>query len=214
MAWILKCTIEAYRSELDRIKEFYFPSDNGEQVFQELTRRKGGVLSFSEVQVVLTSNIQEQLNAFYDFYIGRSFNTKKYREAVLEGRVRAQLRKNDLSGVYKKADVDAGVVAINMPFVKRGDGKEETTVIKPVGFDQKTSNKLVDHADLWYQRAHHLLEGGVEPGRLMLTMDYESIQSPKLVEYVKSISNKLGNLGIVTASANDEDAVVKFALSR
>ncbi|MBY4676812.1 DUF3037 domain-containing protein [Marinobacterium arenosum] len=210
---VYRAARESLDRELGRTKELLSQLSDvelGKQVFNELTREKGGLVRFSSFRAILTPKVSLKADQLFDHYVGRSFNNKEYREVTLERRVREQLKQFNLDKAYKKAKLGGGLIEVNLPFVKIRNGKP-LAAIKPIAFDQKTRTKMVEHADTWLSRAEHLLDGELPAEGLLLALDYESIGDKQVERYVTNVQRKLNEMGVTTIKGVVEKEIVAFA---
>lgn len=211
---VYKTVITTLENEFKRAKILVTKenSELGKAVFEELTRSKGGVVCFSDTRVLLTEDIVKETERLFDHFVGRSFNTRDYRERHLERSLRQTLKSINLDKVYKKATLDTGLMEIALPFVRQ-DESFTKGVIKPLAFDQSTTSNAVKHADQWLSQAEHLIEGGAVAKDLLFALDIESVKDQRLVGYLKLFRKKLNSIGVQTADVQDENSIVEFAIS-
>lgn len=211
---VYKNVIYGLRNEFARIQNLiaHEGKSTAQAVFEELTRAKGGVVRFSDVRAMLTEDIDAQLDMLFDHYVGRSFNTPVYREKVLERNVKDSLKRLSLDRVYKKARLNTGLCEITLPFVRQ-TANQTMGAIKPLAFDQKTTGKAVEHADLWLSRAEHLTYSSINADSLMFALDISHTEDDRLRAYLKKFQDKLEDIGIHTADASDSRSISEFAQS-
>ncbi|QSR35579.1 hypothetical protein CFI10_11325 [Marinobacterium iners] len=209
---VYKNVIYGLRNEFTRIQNLLAQESKhtAQAVFTELTRTKGGVVQFSDMRAVLTGDVTCQLDMLFDHYVNRSFNTPVYREKVLERNVKESLKRLSLDRVYKKAGLSAGLYEITLPFVRQ-TGNQTKGAIKPLAFDQKTTGKAVEHADLWLSRAEHLISNSIDAGSLMFALDISHTEDERLRDYLKMFQDKLEDIGIHTADTSDSRSIAEFA---
>lgn len=187
--------------------------DIGKQVFADFTRRQSGLLHFSNMRVILAENPAKTTERLYCHYVGRSFNTREYRETVIQRNLKETFRRFELERYYREEKIQAGLAKFKMPFVHRDERKAVRAAIKPLAFDQQALNSQVEHADLWYARAQHMLEADIEPGALLFAIDWDSVTDPKMTDYLRNFERRIRDTGMNTAPVADEDALVEFARS-
>ena len=211
---VYKTVMTTLESELDRAKALLGKesSEIGKAIFTELTRPKGGVVCFSDTRVLLTEDIALEADRLFAHFIGRSFNTRDYREKHLEKALRKTLKSINLDKVYKKATLDAGLIEITLPFVRK-DNCLTKGAIKPLAFDQSTTSNAVKHADQWLSQAEHLIEGGTDAKDLLFALDMQSATDKRLQSYLERFRKKLDLIGVQTAEVQDENRIVEFAIS-
>jgi hypothetical protein len=184
--------------------------DMGKLIFQEFTREKGGLVQFSGIRAILTTDLEQEVQTLYDHYVGRSFNTREYREHVLERKLRTWLRQIDLDRTYKKAKLSAGLIDVNLPFVNKQNSNVKAT-IKPIAFDQKTRTAMVEHADSWVAKVKHLVGSTLEPANILVPVDFDSIIDEDVREYVDHFQSQLKDMGVRTGDVKDQKAIADFA---
>lgn len=211
-ASVYKEVISTLGKEFDRIQKLMAIDEaaRAKDIFNELSRSKGGVIHFSNARVLMADGLKEAVDDLYSHFIGRSFNTKKYRETILVHNLRNTLKQVNLDHVYKDAKVNAGIIHVHLPFVHQEDGVLKGG-IKPIAFDQSTVERSVKHADSWLSQAEHLIDADVDAKDLLFTLDFESVSDKGLEKYLRKFQSKLSDLGIETANAHDKSSIIKFA---
>ncbi|MBB1485139.1 DUF3037 domain-containing protein [Oceanospirillum sediminis] len=211
---VYKTIINTLSNEFKRTQKLLERKDSeyGKTVFAELTRIKGGVINFSDTRVLLTEDINKEVKRLFDYFVGRSFNTRDYRETQLEQRLRQTLKEMNLDKKYKKESLQTELVQVNMPFVHLDQGNTKGA-IKLLAFDQSTTNLAVKHADLWFNQAEHLINSGTKPDDLLFTLDIASADNEPLINYLKKFRDRLENIGICTTESEDEQSIIDFALA-
>jgi len=209
---VYKTVIKTLEAEFERAKKLVEKNNSelGKAIFAELSRPKGGVVLFSDTRVLLTENIAQETERLFNHFVGRSFNTRDYREKYLEKNLRQTLKRINLDRVYKKATLKTDLMEITLPFV-RADGISEKRAIKPLAFDQSTIGNAVKHADLWLSQAEHIIEADVSAEDLLFMLDLESVADKGLERYLRKFQGKLSHLGIETTNAKDENSIIEFA---
>lgn len=203
------------REELDRLTQD-LPRIRGQdlskQIFADFVRRQTGFVHFSEMRVILAEDPEATTEKLYQYYVGRSFNTREYRETELQREFKAIFKQFELERYYREANIDAGLVQVPMPFVHfEADGTTPKAAIKPLAFDQKHLNKQVEHADIWYSRALHMLDANIKAETILYAIDWQSVKEPKMRAYLKQYEKKVRKLGIFTIAANDRQDLITFA---
>ncbi|OPX56223.1 Protein of unknown function [Oceanospirillum multiglobuliferum] len=209
---VYKEIISTLGKEFDRTQKLMAieGGTRAKDIFNELSRSKGGVVHFSDTRVLMASSLKQTTDELYNHFVGRSFNTKKYRETILVQNLRNTLKQVNLDHVYKEAKINAGLINISLPFVHQKCGVLKGG-IKPIAFDQSTVERSVKHADSWLSQAEHLVDADIDAKDLLFTLDFESVNDRGLERYIRKFQDKLSELGIETANAKDECSIIKFA---
>lgn len=208
---MLKAELARLKHELPRVRG----KNIGKQIFTDFTRRQSGLLHFSDIRVIRAENPAETATQLYEHYVGRSFNTREYRETVLQRNLKETFKRFKLERYYREEKIQAGLAEFKMPFVHRDENHLKVkAAIKPLAFDQQALNSQVEHVDRWYARARHMIEAGIQPEAVMFAIDWDSVTDPKIRDYVKRFEWRVRKKGINTDSATNESALVEFARIR
>ncbi len=128
-------------------------------LLQEITRKKEGVVRFSEVRMVLAKDAEAELDRLYRYYVDREFATPQYIEQVMEKEVRSSLKTLGLSERYTEARLQDGVYQARFPFVELQDGAA-LYVIKPISLSQERPESIIEHGNKWSYAVHRLTKAG------------------------------------------------------
>jgi len=203
------------KEELERLAgelPAFAGKEMSKQIFTDFTRRPSGLVHFSHMRVIRAEDPAVTAKKLFDHYVGRNFNTREYRETVLQRKLKATFKRFKLERYYREDKIQAGIAEFKMPFVHRDErNKDIRGAIKPLAFDQQTLNSQVEHADLWLARARHMLDSDFQPETLLFTIDWDSVGNPKMTDYLNQFESQLRKSGIKTLAAEDESAVVDFA---
>lgn len=215
-AELYKSVIQRLKNELNALKDILEENPNskmGMALFAETMRNKGSVIHFSDVRIVLTENLEEKANTLYGYYVGRSFNTKKYREQVMVSNVKKSLKQFSLDKFYKQVKLNDGLTDVTLPLVNIDE--RVISAIKPIAFDQAIPAKIVEHADLWQMRLDRLAQSGtIKADDLLIALEMPVIRDKKILNYITQFEKKLTKIGVNTVDYNDTTKIVEFARSR
>ncbi len=134
---VLKLT-RAKEPEQDRFA-FGQTSSRSSYFFRCDSRKREGIVTFSESRVILADRPLQKLEELFGFYVERNFVTPKYRETVLEDRMRSWFRGMELDTRLLQRQFDDGLYKASFPFVEQDDGAP-LKIIKPSFFIRTDSN--------------------------------------------------------------------------
>ncbi|WP_454268571.1 DUF3037 domain-containing protein [Roseovarius sp. MBR-51] len=135
-------------------------------LLHELTRKKEGVIRFSEVRMVLAKDASSELERLYRYYVDRDFATPQYVEQIMEKEVRGSLKFLGLSDRYAEMRLRDGVYQARFPFVEmQGDAAHD--VIKPISLKQERPESIIEHGNKWSYAVRRLRQSGVIRGSVL-----------------------------------------------
>lgn len=176
----------------------------------EVTRPREGFLTFSETAALLTDDaLDVVLDGLFQQYVGRNFNTKEHREALLVKNLRNRLNKIS-KYKYIKSKVSADYMSFELPLVATDN--VTTKAIKPLSFLQETPLKLIDHGGFWISRVKHLLNSNtIEPNNFLFAVEKPSFNDRNLEAAFGSLTDEMGSLGVNVCDVNDMMCIEQFA---
>lgn len=211
---IYKSVIESLKKEFERVKVLIERDDLEQslsiQIFKEATRNKSGLLSMSDLRVLVTEDTESKVKSLYSHFIERDFHREPSREVKMIRRLKQTLKAYSLEGVFKEKTLSDGFHEANFPLVRAVDA-ETLGAIRPMAFDQKSKSKVVDSADLWEARLRNLTKSNVvEPERVFVPVELPMINDLNASKYVESFIKRLKGLGIEAALQDDAESMSKF----
>ncbi|ULB09169.1 DUF3037 domain-containing protein [Cereibacter azotoformans] len=138
-------------------------------ILQEITRKKEGVIRFSEVRMVLAKDANAELERLYRYYVDREFATPQYIEQIMEKEVRASLKTLGVADRYTEARLQDGVYQARFPFVELQNGLAHG-VIKPISLSQERPESIIEHGNKWSYAVHRLKKVGKIRGSVLFPM--------------------------------------------
>lgn len=135
-------------------------------LLQEITRKKEGVVRFSEVRMVLAKDADAELERLYRYYVDREFATPQYIEQIMEKEVRSSLKTLGLSDQYAEARLKDGVYQARFPFVAQQNGAA-VCVIKPISLSQERPESIIEHGNKWSYAVQRLTRAGKIRGSVL-----------------------------------------------
>lgn len=209
---LLAGAIDIFDDELKRIQEFATGLSGKElvNIMNELTRQREGFMTFSETASLLTEQKLEDITfKLYERYVGRVFNTKEHREALLVRELKAHL---DRITKYKftKNTLDVGFMAFDLPLVASDD--IETKAIKPLTFYHENPLKMVDHGTRWISRARMLLNSDVvAPKNFMFVIEKPNYKDKNLDFAYMKLDEEMRDLGVEVHQSTELHNIKLFA---
>lgn len=204
--------IEMFHSELLRIQEFSKGMLGKELAtfMDEVTRQREGFLVFSKTAVLLTNHsIDSVLETLFSQYVGRNFNTKEHREALLIKNIKQQL---DKVSKYKftKTKLNADFVSFELPLV--ASDSVTTKAIKPLSFFQEKPLKLIDHGEFWISRIKHLLNSNtLNSNDFMFVIEHPKFKDRTLEKAFYLLFEEMQKLEVHISDANNIQSIRDFA---
>lgn len=209
---LLAGAIDIFDAELIRIKEIAKGLAGKDLVglMNELTRPREGFITFSETASLLTERkLDDVTNKLYERYVGRVFNTKEHREAILVKELKAHL---DRVTRYKftKDTLDVGFMAFDLPLV--ATDKREIKAIKPLTFYHKNPLQMVDHGTRWISRAKMLLTAEVlAPDNFMFVLEKPVYKDKNLDFAFMKLDEEMRELGVNVHQSCEIENIRQFA---
>ena len=204
--------IDMFHFELLRIQELASTMKGKElaSFMDEVTRQREGFLTFSDTSALLTDNmLNNVLDELFETYVGRSFNTKEHREALLVKSLKKQLDKVT-QYKFSKSKVHADYVSFELPLV--ASDKQTIKAIKPLSFYQNNPLKMIDHGEFWISRVKHLLNSKtISAENFLFAVDYPEYKDRNLAAAFRSLSEEMRLLGVNVYDANDLNSIGNFA---
>jgi hypothetical protein len=167
-AKLFKTGLQGFARELDRIRAGHRLMPLQKEVapdlaiaqmarFQEVIRRREGLLHFGEPGTLMAVTGEEALTELYGRFVERQFAQKReYQEVVMRNRLARLLRDWKLTEHYvvnqKIGDADFHVV---MPFVHYVD-TIPMRVIKPLDLNKADTSDIYHHGGAWVKNMERL----------------------------------------------------------
>ena len=135
-----------------------------EAMFAELTRPREVMFRFDAPRALLTARPATALEELFERHVAPDFDTKKDREAALEGEFRKLFVEYNLVERYKPEHVGDEQFNVRFPFVAHTNGN--VRIIKPLHLTHTEPTKAIDHGLQWAGRVarlkkHNLLQGQI-----------------------------------------------------
>nr|WP_282097985.1 DUF3037 domain-containing protein [Shewanella oncorhynchi] len=205
--------LHIFETELQRVTvdHAYLTGKSQLGVFQEVTRLREGVFRFGNMSAIFADDPAKKLDELYDYFVGRDFVTKEYREQVMVKTLRGGLRKNvsDMHFVQKELTGELNT-AIKMPLVATLD--TYLKVIKPLAFNHTKPMSLLEHGEKWIGRAKRLLNNDtVQPQHMLFTVEKPTKCKYDLEAAYLEIEREMLNLGVNVLPFADKQAIYQFA---
>ncbi|WP_375320653.1 DUF3037 domain-containing protein [Aliivibrio logei] len=204
--------IKMFEFELDRIQMFASGMRGKDLAgfMDEVTKPREGFLTYSETAALLTNeSLDVVLDTLFQQYVGRSFNTKEHREALLVKNLKKHLDKTS-KYKFKKSKLNADYLSFELPLVATDNLK--TKAIKPLSFYQETPLKLIDHGEFWISRVKHLLNTStVDAKDFLFAVDCPVFKDKNLDTAFMSLSDEMRSLGVNVFDVSDIEKIECFA---
>lgn len=205
--------LNIFQTELQRVTEEnrYLTGKILLNTFQEVTRLREGVFRFGNMSAILAEDPAKKLDELYDYFVGRDFVTKEYREQVMVRSLRGGLRKHvsDVHFVQKELSGELST-AITMPLVATIGNYLK--VIKPLAFNHVKPMSLLEHGEKWIGRAKRLLNNEtVQPQNMLFTVEKPTNCKNDLQAAYLEVEREMLNLGVNVLPFADKPSIYQFA---
>lgn len=204
--------IEMFNVELGRIQNFSTGMQGKELAafMDEVTRQREGFLTFSETAALLSdSTLEAVLDKLFLQYVGRNFNTKEHREALLVKSLKEQLNKVT-KYKFNRGKLNADYFSFELPLVATDNFT--TKAIKPLSFYQDKPLKLIDHGEFWISRVKHLLnKNALDSNNFLFAIDRPAYEDKDLESAFLSLENEMTSLGVNVIEVQDFVKIKNFA---
>lgn len=180
-----------------------------DDVMFEVTRKREGVMTFSETGAILGENADEVIDKLYKTYIGRDLPlTKEQREHKMVQELKTSLLKSPFK--YKERTLDAGFGNIKVPLVTNIGAN--LRAIKPMAFNQPKPMDIADHGDKWIARIRHAIEAGsIKPDDFLFTVEAPKTSKDEQQRAFETICKGMTALGVNVIPFKDRSKVIAFA---
>lgn len=185
-------------------------SDPAEILFEEMVRRREGLLRFSKVRSRLSKDPSHELDALFSFYVRKSFVTQEYRERAMEKAVKSALHLHDLDGNFKPREFDDGVYRKKFPFVQEHKNKVRR-IIKPLFLGQERPSAIIDHAHTWSMTLKRFRVSGQISGEVLFPIERPSASTNRQERAFVEARGLLLEANAKTVEFEDEDKIISFA---
>ena len=211
---LYRATLEFLREELKRIQtllENQYQETLALQIFDEATRQKGGLISFSGPKFVYAEDPGEKTQALYQHYVERSFTQSPDWEQQLVQRVRETLKGLGVDQYYRKEKLSAGLHSQSFPFVYR-EGDQPRRAIKPLVFYHQQPERAVERMDMLNKKITELTRQKIIADEdLLLEISLKDSLDPRAKDYIQQELKKLQDRGVRAIGVDDEQALADFA---
>ena len=163
--------------------------------FQELVRRREGLLHFGETGMLLAEDPEEAVDELFSRFVERQFaQRKEYQENVMRHRLAKFLRQWNLADQYetnqKVGDEDFHVI---IPFVHRFEATIERA-IKPLDLDKQDTSDIYHHGGAWVKNMERLAKRSRMPKTTVFAVRMPA--DGKRLNAAEEICNELRLIGI------------------
>lgn len=208
-----------FEQELARVKTILdnevFPRADAEgarQLFAALTHPREAIVRFAPVRAILTTDPALELDTLFGRYVEHDFATPEHREEVLEKRIGQLLRGLPLDKPFQAHTLGNNETRARFPFVTM-DGERAIKAIKPLFLAQDEPHKIFEHADFWLPKMRRLRARDLLPETTLISTEAPPETDAKRFKAFAEVRDELIGLNLLTASAQDEAAIRRFALA-
>tara|TARA_R110001592_G_scaffold44230_1_gene142550 strand:+ start:816 stop:1607 length:792 start_codon:yes stop_codon:yes gene_type:complete len=192
-------------AELTRLKNFA-NKENIKGLFEELVRPRETIMRFGEARFILGSELDTTVKELFEYYVGRNFVTKEYKEALMERRVKDILKVGHLETFYTKKTLSDGIYEATIPFVSINNSK----ALKPLHLAYEKPSQAIDHGMIWLNRIAELRRRKVLGDNVLFTVDKPD-ENTKVYSAYEDLLRRFEDEGIISVQFDDTEAVLEFA---
>ena len=212
-------SLDAFQHELQRVSRHLdtetFPRADAEgarQLFTALTHPREAIVRFAPVRAIMTAAPEKGVDVLFGRYVEHDFATPEHREEVLEKRIGQLLRCLPLDKPFQAHTLGNDEIRARFPFVTM-DGERAIKAIKPLFLAQDEPHKIFEHADFWLPKMRRLRTRGLLPETTLISTEAPPEDDTKRFKAFAEVRAELIGLNLLTASAQDDAAIRRFALA-
>lgn len=212
--------LDIFQQELQRVADILesevFPRADAEgarQLFTALTHPREAVMRFSAPRAIMTASPKKEVEILFGRYVEHDFATPEHREEVLERRIGQLLRSLPLDKHFQPQTLGDDETRARFPFVLL-DHERPVKAIKPLFLAQDEIHKIFEHADYWLSKMRRLRTRGLLPEATLISTEAPPPEDAKRHKAFEEVRSELADLHLQTASAQDIEAIRRFALGR
>ena len=212
-------SLDTFQQELQRVARHLetetFPRADAEgarQLFSALTHPREAIVRFAPVRAIMTAAPEKEVDLLFGRYVEHDFATPEHREEVLEKRIGQLLRGLPLDKPFQAHTLGNDETRARFPFVTM-DGERAIKAIKPLFLAQDEPHKIFEHADFWLPKMRRLRMRGLLPETTLISTEAPPEDDAKRFKAFAEVRDELIGLNLLTAAAQDEAAIRRFALA-
>lgn len=212
-------SLDTFQQELQRVARHLetetFPradTEGARQLFTALTHPREAIVRFAPVRAIMTAAPEKEIDILFGRYVEHDFATPEHREEVLEKRIGQLLRGLPLDKPFLAHTLGNDETRARFPFVTM-DGERAIKAIKPLFLAQDEPHKIFEHADFWLPKMHRLRARGLLPETTLISTEAPPEDDAKRFKAFTEVRAELIGLNLLTAAAQDEAAIRRFALA-
>ncbi|MEL4399075.1 DUF3037 domain-containing protein [Shewanella algae] len=182
--------------------------------FKEVTRKRESLLRFGEIRTIAVNSPQKALEELYEYYVGRNFVTKEYREDLMVKALRKDLNRN-VSAIHYRQKVLTGEFdsEVTLPLV--ATVHDSYRAIKPIAFNQHKPMNLLEHGEKWIHRIKRLINADtVSPSQFLFAVEPPKSDDRALNSAYADIERKLNKLRVNVLPFAAKEHIYRFARAK
>ena len=212
-------SLDTFQQELQRVARHLetetFPRADAEgarQLFTALTHPREAIVRFAPVRAIMTAAPEKEVDVLFGRYVEHDFATQEHREEVLEKRIGQLLRGLPLDKPFQAHTLGNDETRARFPFVTM-DGERPIKAIKPLFLAQDEPHKIFEHAAFWLPKMRRLRARDLLPETTLISTEAPPEDDAKRFKAFTEVRAELIGLNLLTAAAQDEAAIRRFALA-
>jgi hypothetical protein len=150
------------------------------------------------------------VKTLFERYVNRDFMGVEQHEYLMVREIREHLKNINVRD-FKVRQIDDDLMPVRFPLVSVTN---ETHVIKPLAFDQKTPLAILDHEAQWRNRLEHLIQRGkLKAENILLPIEgpHTNQQDAHLLEAYDLARTELDRLNVTLVARDDIRSLKEFA---
>jgi len=203
-------SLEIIQDELERLQSYGQEAGNNYvNFYDELIRVREDIIQYSHSRVLFTTNVKDTLDNLFYQYVHRSFAYKAGFEDVMQKRIKTLLEASSLNKAFTKGSIgNESIYNVVLPFVN----KITNSAIKPIHFQHKQPNQLIEHGSMWLSKIQQLKRHDfIQPHQVLFAFQKPEQTQGVLFNAFNDIKEQIEEFGIIMSDINDTDHIMHFA---
>ena len=219
---IFRSSVASLVQELERVRKMlpkpnanqsridFGKADPSAQLFVEITRQREGIINFSSERVVLSDDPSSTLDDLFGYYVERNFVTPRYRETVLEERMKDWLNEIHIGTRFVRRQFDDGIYKASFPFVEVDQAGDPQKIIKPFFLGQQEPTSIIDHGVKWKTSVSRLRRAGLLPDRVLFAVEGPTAGQAHIAAFNETVE-ALKDTNIDVIPFEKQSAILEYA---
>ncbi|QKK03783.1 MAG: DUF3037 domain-containing protein [Pseudomonadota bacterium] len=215
---LYRAALREFDQELARVRDLVHDANVpaqqrrqlGQTLFNELTRKRGNLVQFSNVRAVLSKDFMHEVDRLFQYYVKRNFSSQQQREQQLEQRLRSMLQSASLADRFHARKLGPEDFSVQFPFVQ-SEGDHHLKAIKPLDFTQEQPKLILEKAAKWEFRVHRLRHLERLPERLLFATRGPARKDRSRFSAFAEAQEMLAGTNAAVILADEREKLLEFA---